>query len=218
MKNSYQRSLAEVLKWEGGYVNHPKDPGGATNKGITQATYNAYLGPKRQRSVKIITDAEVADIYKHRYWDVVRGDDLPAGLDFAVFDFAVNSGPTRAIRFLQHAVGVKVDGELGPLTLRAAKSCDVSSVIRKLCANRLYYLKLLKTWPTFGKGWERRVVGVEALALKMAIAAPPVAQEAPQPLPATQVPQALSTPLLDAENPSKRWSVWTWLKSLFKPQ
>lgn len=215
MKNSYQRSLVEVLKHEGGYVNHPKDPGGATNKGITQATYDAYLGPRRKRSVLLITDVEVAAIYKSRYWDAVHGDELPAGLDYAVFDFGVNSGPSRAIRYLQNAVGAKADGVWGPATYKAVQACDVQKAIGKLCDTRLDFLKFQKTWPTFGKGWERRVVDVKALALKMANAGVSSVREAPVAPPAPQVPQAPIKPVLHDEKPATSGSIWTWLKSLF---
>lgn len=213
MQHSYRDSLVEVLKDEGGYVNDPRDPGGATNKGITQRTYDAYLGPKRQRSVRLITDAEVSDIYKARYWDAVKADSLPEGLDYCVFDFAVNSGPVRAIRFLQSVLGVKVDGVIGQETLQAARATDTASAIRKLCAQRLDYLKFLHTWPTFGKGWGRRVARVEAIALHMAQNGPVVAQEGPAPVPATPVPPTPTIPASDVQKPSN--GLWTWLKSLF---
>lgn len=169
MQNTYPKALAEVLKHEGGYVNHPADPGGATNKGITQATYDGYRRSKgfiTKKTVKLISDEEVGAIYKSRYWDAVRGDELPAGLDYAVFDYAVNSGPQKAIKSLQKALGLTADGKLGPATLAASKlSPEVT--IKKLCASRLAFLKGLKTWPTFGKGWERRVNAVEKTALSL---------------------------------------------------
>lgn len=167
MKNTYPKALKEVLKHEGGYVNHPADPGGATNKGVTQATYDAYRRSKgliTRKTVKLISDEEVADIYKSRYWDAVKGDALPAGVDYAVFDYGVNSGPTKAAKGLQKALGLTQDGIIGPRTLAAAQE-DPESVIKKLCADRLAFLKRLKTWPTFGKGWERRVRDVEKTAL-----------------------------------------------------
>lgn len=212
MKHSFARALKEVLKSEGGYVNHPKDPGGATNKGITQATYDAYRS--RKQSVRLITDAEVASIYKSRYWDAVQADDLPAGLDYAVFDFAVNSGPVRAIRFLQDALGVSVDGQIGPLTVKAAlRHPQPLTVISKLCDKRLYWLKLLKTWPTFGKGWESRVNSVRSLSLKMAQDGPPVSREPLPALQATHVPPSPPMPFLEPLKPST--GLWAWLKSLF---
>lgn len=169
MTARFNECLPLVLKHEGGYVNHAKDPGGATNKGITQKTYDAWN--KRQnkpaRGVKQITDAEVAAIYKAQYWDKVQADDLPTGLDYAVFDFAVNSGPARAAKFLQRIVGVSQDGIIGAQTLAAAQGMVTASVIRKLCDDRLSWLKRLKHWGTFGKGWTRRVNEVKGAALAM---------------------------------------------------
>ena len=165
----FDECLPLVLKHEGGYVNHPKDPGGATNKGVTQRTYDAWQARnnKPKRSVKQIQDAEVAAIYRAQYWDKVQADDLPAGLDYAVFDFAVNSGPSRAAKFLQRIVGVHDDGIIGMQTLDAVSKFEVSSIIRKLCDNRLAWLKRLKTFSTFGRGWTRRVEEVKGAALSM---------------------------------------------------
>lgn len=169
MKDTYPKALKAVLKHEGGYVNHPADPGGATNKGITQATYDAWQrakGHKYPKTVKLISDEEVAAIYKTRFWDAVKGDDMPAGLDYALFDFAVNSGPPKAIKSLQKCLGLVDDGKIGPLTFAEARK-DPETAIKKLCAYRLAFLKRLKHWPTFGKGWERRVKDVEKMALSI---------------------------------------------------
>lgn len=169
MTDRFNECLPLVLKHEGGYVNHPKDPGGATNQGVTQQTYDAWN--KRQgktaRSVRHITSEEVAEIYRAQYWDKVQADDLPAGLDYAVFDFAVNSGPARAAKFLQKIVGVTQDGIIGAQTIAATQGMVTSSVIRKLCDDRLAWLKRLKHWGTFGKGWTRRVNEVKGAALAM---------------------------------------------------
>jgi lysozyme family protein len=168
MKNSFYKSLDEVLKYEGGYVNHPKDPGGATNRGVTQGTYDAWRASKgyRRRNVKLLTPDELTAIYKNNYWDAVRGDDLPVGIDFAVFDFAVNSGISRAVRMLQQLVGVKADGLLGPATLRAA-SAHQFGLTDKYCNARLTFLQHLHHWATFGRGWGRRVESVRATAKRM---------------------------------------------------
>lgn len=170
MKQNFPKALTLVLKHEGGYVNHPRDPGGATNKGITWRTYNAYRARKGQepRDVRNITDAEVSAIYKVQYWDVVKADDLPSGLDYVVFDFAVNSGPSRSVQFLQRIVGVEADGVMGQITLAAVKERDPEALIAALCDNRLAWLKRLKTWGTFGKGWTRRVTEAKATGLAMA--------------------------------------------------
>jgi lysozyme family protein len=165
----YRPALALVLAHEGGFVNHPKDPGGATNRGITQRVYDGFRRLKGlpARSVKYIEDVEVEAIYKRNYWGLVRGDELPAGVDYAVFDFAVNSGVSRAIKFLQAGLGFtgeNVDGIIGDMTLgrvfEAAKANE-ELLITKYCGERMRFLKSLGTFPTFGKGWTRRVMGRE---------------------------------------------------------
>ncbi|MGE0575393.1 glycoside hydrolase family 108 protein [Reyranella sp.] len=167
---SFARAYKLVLVHEGGYVNHPADPGGATNKGVTQATYNAYRKGRglATRSVREITDDELATIYRTRYWDAVDGDRLPAGLDYCVYDFGVNSGPRRGIEFLQRAVGVDDDGRLGPMTIAAVGRANVEATINRICDARLAWLRTLKHWGTFGKGWSSRVAGVRKNALAMA--------------------------------------------------
>lgn len=159
--------LPLILKHEGGYVNHPKDPGGATNKGVIQSTYDSWRDRQGQprQSVRSIADAEVAAIYRRDYWDAVKGDDLPAGVDYAVFDFAVNSGINRASRYLQEVARVAADGSIGPATLAAVKALPASTIINGLCDARMAFLRRLSTFPTFGKGWTRRVDEVRATAL-----------------------------------------------------
>lgn len=181
MRQNFPDALKHVLVHEGGYVNHPSDPGGATNKGITWRTYNGYRDSigKPRRHVKNITDDEVAAIYKRDYWDVVRGDDLPSGLDYAVFDFAVNSGPSRSAKFLQRIVGVSDDGRIGPATLSAVKARDTKSLIIALCDTRLEWLQRLKTWRTFGRGWQRRVTEVKAHSLSLSTQPVPESTEGP---------------------------------------
>ena len=168
MKANFDKSLALVLVHEGGYVNHPKDPGGATNRGVTQAVYDAYRKTrgKAGQSVKFITDEEVNAIYKFQYWDRVQGDLLPAGLDYAVFDFAVNSGVGRASKYLQAVLGVAQDGQIGARTLAAIT--NPSNAINALCDRRMSFLRNLRTFLTFGKGWTRRVTDVRKHALDMA--------------------------------------------------
>ena len=165
---NFDKALAYVLEHEGGYVNHPRDPGGATNKGVTQAVYDAYrkMRGRGVQSVKFITDEEVKAIYKFQYWDKVQADHLPAGVDYAVFDFAVNSGVGRASKYLQAVVGVAQDGTIGARTIAAIDS--PVRVINALCDRRMGFLRNLKTFLTFGRGWTRRVQGVRAHALDMA--------------------------------------------------
>jgi lysozyme family protein len=160
MKENYAKCLAQVLKYEGGYVDHPRDPGGPTNKGITQAVYDAWQKSQNlpTQSVRNISDATVAAIYKQQYWDRISGDDLPAGVDFAVFDYAVNSGVSRAAKTLQAVVGVTQDGVIGPATIQATKTYVAMSVTNK----RLAFMQSLSIWSTFGKGWSARIADVKA--------------------------------------------------------
>jgi lysozyme family protein len=182
MNRNFRRSLAHVLKHEGGFVNHPRDPGGATNKGVTIATYRRYIKPNGTvRDLRAITDAEVAKVYKEHYWDAVAGDLLPDGVDFAVFDFAVNSGPSRAIRHLQSAAGVEADGKLGQLTMSAVEARVPQTLIERICDSRMGFLRGLKTWSTFGKGWTRRVEEVRAQAKAMIADKPPIEDAKPKP-------------------------------------
>lgn len=159
--STFKQALALVLAHEGGYVNHPKDPGGATNKGVTQRVYNAWrkLSGLPAQSVANITPGEAAAIYKQQYWNPIQGDKLPTGVDYAVFDFAVNSGVDRASRYLQAAIGADVDGHIGALTMVDLRDDDPEKVIVRLCANRMAFLRSLGTFATFGRGWTRRVVG-----------------------------------------------------------
>lgn len=163
----YALCIPLVLKHEGGYVNHPKDPGGATNKGITQKTYDGWRdkhGQPRQ-SVRSITDQEVQAIYRRDYWDAISGDSLPPGVDYCVFDFAVNSGINRASRYLQEVVRVPADGKIGPATIAAAKALPARDVVNRVCDARMAFLRRLDTFPTFGRGWTARVDEVRVKAL-----------------------------------------------------
>lgn len=171
MKENFDEALAAVLVHEGGYVDHPDDPGGATNKGITWRTYNAYRrrNNRPERDVREITDAEVAAIYRQQYWNAIKGDSLPSGLDYAVFDFAVNSGPSRAAKFLQRIVNVPADGIIGHQTLSAVDDMrSAKGLVGHLCDDRLAWLKRLRHWPTFGRGWSRRVAEVRAKGTRLA--------------------------------------------------
>ena len=159
MKENYDKSLALVLRYEGGYVDHPKDPGGPTNKGVTQDVYDHWRQKHGQptQSVRNISMEEVGGIYRQLYWDKISGDDLPSGLDFAVFDFAVNSGVDRAAKYLQSIVGVPQDGQIGPQTILAAKTYVATALTNK----RLGFMKSLSIWSTFGKGWQDRIDDVK---------------------------------------------------------
>ncbi|MGO4334947.1 glycoside hydrolase family 108 protein [Labrys sp. KB_33_2] len=169
MSDTLAQTIKLVFGSEGGYVNHPKDPGGATKYGITAATLGASrrLGRKATPDeVRRLTLAEAAQILDKQYAQPLRYSELPAGLDYALFDYAVNSGPAQAVKTLQRVLGVEADGIMGAKTLDAM----VMSVelIDKLQDARLKFLRGLKTWPTFGKGWTNRVEHVRVAALTMA--------------------------------------------------
>lgn len=169
MRQNFEAALAAVLKHEGGWADHPKDPGGATMKGVTLATYSDWLGrPASKEELRNISDEHLKTIYKTRYWDAVRGDELPSGVDFVVFDMAVNSGPGRAAKVLQSAVGATPDGFIGPKTLSAVRTQEPSNLIETYQRNRQHFLEALPTFATFGKGWTRRVNEVKKEALEMA--------------------------------------------------
>ena len=116
MKENYQHCLEMILHHEGGYVNHPEDPGGETNMGVTKRVYEDFGGTKDMKDLEF---DDVAPIYKKNYWDRVKGDHLPIGLDLCVFDFGVNAGTGRSAKYLQSLIGTTVDGGIGPNTLKA---------------------------------------------------------------------------------------------------
>ncbi|RMF00177.1 MAG: hypothetical protein D6773_11885 [Alphaproteobacteria bacterium] len=174
MRENFKAALKLVLAHEGGFSNHPHDPGGATMRGITQRVYDAYRKRhgKKTRSVREISDAEISAIYRHQYWERIAGDALPSGVDYCVFDAAVNSGAGRAARWLQAIVGEDVDGIIGERTLAAVRRMDVAQLIDAFCDRRLAFVRSLRTWKWFGKGWARRIADVRARALAMAHGAP----------------------------------------------
>lgn len=177
------KCLEEILRFEGGYADHPKDPGGATNMGITRKTLARWRSispwwqlPKAE--VKALKQREVTAIYKAGYWDRVAGNVLPGGLDLALFDFAVNSGPVRAIKTLQRELKVRVDGAIGPITLGAIRAkiakVGVATLIQAVCTRRLSFLMRLATFAVFGRGWKRRVTTLQRAALALAGADPDI--------------------------------------------
>lgn len=159
----FRACLADTLKWEGGWSNHPKDPGGATMRGVIQRVYDAWREKNGlpRRSVRLIEDSEVEAIYRQNYWNLVRGDELPPGLDLAVFDFGVNSGPARSARYLQKMLGVKIDGVIGPVTLKAAADADPLATVKALMAERRAFLHQIPYKEHFIKGWLNRCAGIE---------------------------------------------------------
>lgn len=168
MIDNWKRSLDAVLHHEGGFVNHPSDPGGITNLGCTKTVWEEWCGhPVDEKEMRELTPDNVAPLYKDKYWNKVKGDDLPAGVDYCVFDAAINSGAGRAAKWLQECVGTQPDGAIGPMTLQAARAMVATDLVNLYCDKRLAFLKELKTWDTFGRGWERRVEEVRAAALAM---------------------------------------------------
>jgi lysozyme family protein len=142
--------IDRVLSHEGGYVNDPRDPGGETKFGISKRAYP-------QLDIKNLTRAQAIEVYRRDYWARMRGDDLPPGVAFQVFDSAVNHGIGQAIRWLQRAAGVADDGVVGPVTIAAVKRLDPADVVLAFNAERLEFYTKLSTWQAFGAGWARRV-------------------------------------------------------------
>jgi lysozyme family protein len=195
MDRNFARALTLALKSEGGWSDNAKDPGGATMRGVTLATFRRYINPQGTKDdLRHITDAQLAACYRKFYWDAIAGDQLPDGVDYAVFDFAVNSGPGRAARYLQQLVGVSPDGTIGPATIAAVNKQPAGVTIDRLCDARLAFLQRLPTWPDFGRGWASRVASVRKDALLMTSQGQPDPQAAPsasvQPVPAPSQPPA----------------------------
>ena len=166
---NYDKCLETILHHEGGYVNHPKDPGGETNLGVTKRVYEDWGGTK---DMKDLTVEDVAPIYRKNYWDRMKCDDIPAGLDLCVFDFGVNAGTGRSAKYLQTMIGTVADGGIGPNTLRALDAYidanGIEGAIKNFQEARQGYYESLSTFETFGRGWTRRVTETTELALKMA--------------------------------------------------
>jgi len=168
MKENFARAMDHLLKSEGGFVNPPADPGGMTNFGVTQRVWEAWVGhPVTEKEMRALTPTIIGPMYKAKYWDKVAGDLLPAGVDYTVFDAAVNSGPGQAAKWLQRIVGVEADGKIGPHTLAELGRMDAKDVVSKFRDYRLIFLKDLSTFGTFGKGWTRRVTEVTDAASHM---------------------------------------------------
>ena len=169
MKNNFDTALAHVLKSEGLWSDNPKDPGGATMKGITFAVFKDWKrNPHLTKDdLKNISDQDVHDLYKQLYWDKVHGDDLPAGVDYAAFDAAVNMGVGRASKLLQEAVGVTADGVIGSGTLQAIQKANTRSILENFAAEKTAFYKSLSTFDTFGKGWLNRVAEVKTISESM---------------------------------------------------
>jgi lysozyme family protein len=169
-QSNFETCLAKMLAHEGGYVNHPQDPGGMTNLGVTKRVWEEWVGHEvDEKQMRALTPQIVAPLYKRKYWDAIRGDELVSGVDYVVFDVAVNSGPGRAIKILQDCVGATVDGGFGPGTLAAVKvaESDPKKLINLYCDKRLEFLMSLKNFVTFSRGWINRVADVRESAIAM---------------------------------------------------
>ena len=168
MQANYDKCLETILHHEGGYVNHPKDPGGETNLGVTKRVYLEHGGKKDMKDLLV---EDVAPIYKKGYWDKMKGDQLPNGLDLCVFDFGVNAGPGRAAKYLQTMIGTVADGGIGPNTLKKLGEYVEETGLEKSIENyqgaRQDYYEKLSTFATFGRGWTRRVDETTELAISM---------------------------------------------------
>jgi lysozyme family protein len=157
VKENFNKCLTMLLHHEGGFVNHPKDPGGMTNLGVTKAVYDKWIGREAtEQEMRDLTPEDVAPIYKKNYWDRVKGDDLPSGVDWACFDWAVNSGSGRPAKALQRCVGATPDGAIGPMTLRAVADNEPKRLVEGVYTQRQKFYEDLKTFETFGRGWTRR--------------------------------------------------------------
>ena len=168
MKSNFAEALQTVLREEGGFSDHALDPGGMTNLGVTRRVWEEWTGhPVTVRQMIELTPAKVAPMYRRKYWDKIKGDELPAGVDLVVFDAAVNSGPGRAAKWLQACVGVEVDGDIGPKTLAAVSAFNTIHLIDDYGRRRLAFLLDLPTWETFGKGWTKRVAAVKLESLDL---------------------------------------------------
>jgi len=169
MRTNFATVMPYIFQEEGGYVDNPADPGGATNMGITLRTLASWTGHSESpQDVKNLTKDTATEIYKKQYWDKIDGDSLPSGVDYAMMDFAVNSGPTRPIKMLQQILGVRQDGIIGPTTFDVLTTRSAQDIINRLCDERAAWLRGLTAAATFGKGWQARVERVRSRALALA--------------------------------------------------
>ena len=170
MKENFEKSLELVLAHEGGYVNHPSDPGGKTNLGVTQRVWEDYVGHKvDEQTMRNLTKELVAPLYKSRYWDAVHGDQLPSGADYLAFDFAVNAGAFRSIKTIQRALNITADGIIGPVTVKAIQDTNAEEFINNFTNAKESFYRSLANFPTFGRGWLNRVAKSKRIAEEMIV-------------------------------------------------
>ncbi|HWM49489.1 MAG TPA: glycosyl hydrolase 108 family protein [Xanthobacteraceae bacterium] len=178
---NFSECLRRLLAYEGGYANHPSDPGGPTNFGITISDYRRYVNPNAAASDVKAMHADVARaIYRTHYWDALRCDDLPPGIDASIFDYGVNSGVGRSGKVLRRVLGLPAsDYRVTAEVLAALTKRDTHAIINAVNDERMRFLKSLKTWPTFGAGWSRRVREVRAFSLSLAASRLPTSVHVP---------------------------------------
>lgn len=169
MQETYEEAITQVFKSEGGYTNESTDPGGPTNWGITIADARKYWkDDATAKDVKDMPKSVAEGIYIQHYARPIQYDLLPAGVDYSVLDYSINSGISRAVKTLQSVVGVTQDGFMGPLTLQALQHMDSVTTINEIWSHRLSYDKsLTHLWPTYGRGWTTRCSEGNALALSL---------------------------------------------------
>lgn len=225
MESSFPIAHRHVLSYEGGYCNHPADPGGVTLDGVTQVRYDEYRRSKGlptrrltpQMSGTHAWTAERDDIYRSGYWLPPKCGQLPAGVDAAIYDYSVNSGIGRSRKVLQRLVGVPNDGVIGPLTLAAVGKRDPKQLVNAICDERLAFLQRLRTWPTFGRGWGARVTDVRSYATALAAGAAlerPTTMSQPQAKGEVPEPKAAKTAVktgAPAGGAAAGGSFWDWV-------
>ena len=156
-KENFDKCLKMLLAHEGGFVNHPEDPGGITNLGVTKKVYDEWIGREStEQEMRDLTPDDVAPIYKKNYWDRIKGDSLPSGIDWCLLDWCVNSGKSRPSKAVQRAVGATQDGSIGSQTIGLIMEKDPEFIINYVYGVRQDFYKGLKTFETFGRGWTRR--------------------------------------------------------------
>jgi lysozyme family protein len=176
MQSNWQQAFEQMLASEGGFSDDTRDPGnslpdgraGSTMLGVTQYNWEQHIGHQvTHDQMRKLTPADVEPLYKKKYWDAVRADELPSGLDYILFDMGVNAGPGRSIKIMQDAVGVTPDGGLGPVTMAAINAADPVELIAKFSEGKEAFYRSLKTFETYGKGWLNRVAAVKVKSTSM---------------------------------------------------
>jgi len=168
MNANFEKCLDMLLDDEGGFVDNPKDPGGMTNLGVTKAAWESFVGrASSEKEMRNLTRKSVIPFYEKKYWDAFKCDSLPSGIDYLIFDFAVNTGVGRAVKMLQNVLGLTEDGSIGPITLQNVDISDKIDLISRYSSAKIKHYEDLPTFPEFGKGWLSRVELVKSRACSM---------------------------------------------------